>query len=206
MTSGEAKWQLQSGLVMILPHGFDGAGPEHSSCRIERFLQLTDSREDVADSDDINMQVVNPTTPAQMFHLLRRQLVRPYRKPLIIAGPKILLRFPAAVSSLQDLAPGTSFQPVLDDDKVTSAEAVKKLIFVSGKHFYALRQRQEEKGVKDVAIVRLEELCPFPTFSLQKLVQKYPNAKEHVWCQEEPRNGGAWTFIEPRFRRLVGLV
>ena len=206
MTSGEAKWQLQSGLVMLLPHGFDGAGPEHSSCRLERFLQLTDSREDVADSDDINMQVVNPTTPAQMFHLLRRQLVRPYRKPLIISGPKILLRFPAAVSSLQDLAPGTSFQPVIDDDQVTATESVRKLIFVSGKHFYALRSRQQEKGVKDVAIVRLEELCPFPTQSLQKLVQKYPNVKEHIWCQEEPRNGGAWSFIEPRFRRLVGLV
>lgn len=217
---------------MILPHGFDGAGPEHSSCRIERFLQLTDSREDVADSDDINMQVrikkkniapmcpicrmlitlishqvVNPTTPAQIFHLIRRQMVRPFRKPLIVAGPKLLLRFPGAVSSLAELGPGTQFQPVLDDPEISASARnnVKRLVFVSGKHYYALKQQRQEKRVTDTAIIRLEELCPFPVRNLQQLLEKYNQAKEFIWCQEEPRNGGAWTFVEPRFRNLVGL-
>jgi len=206
VASGEAKWELQSGLVMLLPHGFDGAGPEHSSCRLERFLQLTDSREDAVDSDDINMQVVNPTTPAQMFHLLRRQMMRSYRKPLMIAGPKLLLRFPAAVSTLEDLAPGTSFQPLLDDSTVSAnPSSVRRLIFTSGKHFYALDQERQTKGVKDVAIVRLEELCPFPALAIQQLVAKYSGAKEFIWCQEEPQNGGAWTFVEPRFRQVAGV-
>jgi len=206
VASGEAKWELQSGLVMLLPHGFDGAGPEHSSCRLERFLQLTDSREDAVDSDDINMQVVNPTTPAQMFHLLRRQMIRSFRKPLMIAGPKLLLRFPAAVSTLQDLAPGTSFQPLLDDSASSvNPSDVQRLIFTSGKHFYALDQERQTKGVKDVAIIRLEELCPFPALAIQQLVAKYKDAKEFIWCQEEPQNGGAWTFVEPRFRQVAGV-
>ena len=148
--------------------------------------------------------MVNPTTPAQMFHLLRRQLVRPYRKPLIVAGPKLLLRFPAAVSTLQDLAPGTSFQPILDDVTGNPAD-VRRVIFVSGKHYYALNQQRQEKGLKDMAIVRLEELCPFPALGLQKVVTKYSNAKEFIWSQEEPRNGGAWSFVESRFRNLVGV-
>lgn len=148
--------------------------------------------------------MVNPTTPAQIFHLLRRQVIRPFRKPLIVAGPKLLLRFPAAVSTLQDLAPGTSFQPVLDDTLESPAD-VQRMIFVSGKHYYALNQQRQEKGLKDVAIIRLEELCPFPALGIQKLVAKYSNAKEFIWCQEEPRNGGAWNFIEPRFRNVVGI-
>lgn len=139
-----------------------------------------------------------------MFHLLRRQLIRPYRKPLVIAGPKLLLRFPAAVSSLQDMAPGTSFHPILDDTLVNPS-SVKRVVFVSGKHYYALNQERQEKNLTDVAIVRLEELCPFPALGLQKLLTKYSNAKEFVWSQEEPRNGGAWTFVEPRFRNLVGV-
>lgn len=139
-----------------------------------------------------------------MFHLLRRQLIRPFRKPLIIAGPKLLLRFPAAVSTLEDMAPGTSFQPVLDDVSVASS-SIRRLLFVSGKHYYALNQHRVDNAIKDVAIIRIEELCPFPALSLQKLVSKYSNAKEFIWCQEEPRNGGAWSFIEPRFRSLVGV-
>jgi len=205
ITSGEDKWQLQSGLIMLLPHGFDGAGPEHSSCRVERFLQLTNSREDVADSDDINMQVVNPTTPAQMFHLLRRQMLRSYRKPLIIAGPKLLLRFPAAVSSFEDLAPGTAFQPVLDDSTASDPSQIRRLIFTSGKHFYALDAQRQARAVNDVAIIRLEELCPFPALAVQQLTAKYHTAKEFIWCQEEAQNGGAWTFVEPRFRQVVGV-
>lgn len=131
-------------------------------------------------------------------------MVRPFRKPLIVAGPKLLLRFPAAVSSLSDLGPGTSFQPVLDDVDA-SASNIKRLVFVSGKHYYALNQQRQEKNVKDTAIVRLEELCPFPAKQLQQLLAKYNQAKEFVWCQEEPRNGGAWNFVEPRFRNLVGV-
>lgn len=153
----------------------------------------------------VAQQVVNPTTPAQIFHLLRRQMIRPFRKPLIVAGPKVLLRLPAAVSPLTDLAPGTNFQPVLDDELAAKKEAVHRLVFVSGKHYYTLNQHRQEKSLSDVAIVRLEELCPFPALALQKLVQSYPNAKEYIWAQEEHRNGGAWNFVEPRFRRLVGL-
>lgn len=130
--------------------------------------------------------------------------MRPYRKPLVIAGPKLLLRFPAAVSTLQDLAPGTTFKPVLDDHLENPA-AIRRVIFVSGKHYYALNQYRQEKGVKDVAIVRVEELCPFPAAGLQKIFAKYSNAKEYVWSQEEPRNGGAWNFVEPRFRNIVGI-
>ena len=151
------------------------------------------------------VQVVNPTTPAQMFHLLRRQLLRSYRKPLIVAGPKLLLRSPAAVSTLQDLAPGTSFSPVLDDSTVADPSQVRRLIFVSGKHFYALDQQRQSQGLKNVAIIRLEELCPFPALALQQLQLKYSKAEEFIWSQEEPQNGGAWNFVEPRFRKLAGL-
>ena len=140
-----------------------------------------------------------------MFHLLRRQLIRPFRKPLIIAGPKLLLRFPAAVSTLADLGPGTKFQPVLDDPDVAAGSNIKRLVFVSGKHYYALKQQRQEKGATDTAIIRLEELSPFPAQPLQQLLTKYNQAKEFVWCQEEPRNGGAWSFIEPRVRNIVGL-
>ena len=146
--------------------------------------------------------MVNPTTPAQIFHLLRRQMVRPFRKPLIVAGPKTLLRLPAAVSPLTHLAPGTKFEPVLDDESASKKEAIRRLVFVSGKHYYTLRQHRQEKSLSDVAIVRLEELCPFPALALQKLSQSYQNAREYVWAQEEPRNGGAWSYVEPRFRCL----
>ena len=191
---------------MLLPHGYDGAGPEHSSCRIERFLQLTDSSENAVDSDDVNMQVVHPTTPAQMFHLIRRQMVRPFRKPLIVAGPKTLLRSPDAVSPIAQLAPGTSFQPVLDDPRsaTIAADQIERLLFVSGKHYYTLDQQRQALGVQNVAIIRVEELCPFPALGLQQLVAKYGKAIEAIWCQEEARNGGAWSFVEPRFRHLVG--
>ena len=148
--------------------------------------------------------MVNPTTPAQMFQLLRRQVIRNYRKPLIVAGPKMLLRFPAAVSSLADMAPGTSFLPVLDDPAARNPNEIEKLIFVSGKHYYALVEKRDALGLKNVAIVRVEELCPFPTRALQQIVTKYKKVKETIWCQEEPRNNGAWSFVEPRFRQLVG--
>lgn len=205
ISSGEAKWLLQSPLTMLLPHGMDGMGPEHSSCRVERFLQMTDSNENGIDGDHVNMQVVNPTTPAQYFHLLRRQMVRNFRKPLVVVAPKMLLRYPACVSALSEMAPGTSFLPVIGDDYIEKPADVKKVIFVCGKHYYALAKEREAQNLKDVAIVRLEEICPFPVSHLQAELRKYPNATSYVWSQEEHRNSGTWTFVSPRFDNLVGV-
>ncbi|XP_038073226.1 probable 2-oxoglutarate dehydrogenase E1 component DHKTD1, mitochondrial [Patiria miniata] len=204
VTAGEVKWRLQSGLVMLLPHGFDGAGPEHSSSHLERFLLQTDSKEDAIDGDNVNFMVVHPTTPAQYFHLLRRQMVRNFRKPLIVASPKILLRLPEAVSSLAEVAPGTSFVPVIGDT-TTNPKQVERVIFCSGKHYYALRKQREQRQAKDnTAIIRVEALCPFPAEEVQRELDKYPNAKEFIWSQEEHRNMGAWTFVAPRFENLAG--
>ncbi|EFN80022.1 probable 2-oxoglutarate dehydrogenase E1 component DHKTD1 homolog, mitochondrial [Harpegnathos saltator] len=203
ITNGEAKWMLSSGLTMLLPHGYDGAGPEHSSCRLERFLQLTDSKENEADSDDVNVQIANPSEPAQYFHLLRRQMVRNYRKPLIVIAPKILLRHPAAVSSLSDLGPRTSFKNVIGDDRVKSDD-VNKVILVSGKHYYALKDYRDSIENNNVAIIRIESLCPFPIQELLEEIEKYKYARIFVWSQEEPRNMGAWGFVKPRFENLCG--
>lgn len=201
VSSGEAKWLTQSGLTMILPHGYDGAGPEHSSCHIERFLQNCDSKEDRPDGEDVNWGVVNPTTPAQYFHLLRRQQLRNFRKPLIVAGPKILLRLPAATSSLEDMAPGTHFMPVLGDPEIPP-DSVRKVVFVSGKHYYTLKAERQARGIRDMAIIRVEALCPFPTQEINVELAKYKKAKVFVWSQEEHRNMGAWFFVRPRFENL----
>lgn len=203
ITGGETKWLLQSGLVMLLPHGLDGAGPEHSSCRLERFLQMCDSKEDGIDGEDINFQLVNPTTPAQYFHLLRRQMVRSYRKPLVLAAPKVILRHPTATSDLSDMAPGTYFQPVLSDP-VAHPGSVRRVVFVCGKHAYPLEKERQSRGVDDMAIIRVESLCPFPSEELRKEIRKYPNAQDFVWSQEEHRNHGAWSFVAPRFEQVVG--
>jgi probable 2-oxoglutarate dehydrogenase E1 component DHKTD1 len=215
----ETKWLRQSGLVMLLPHGYDGAGPEHSSCRMERFLQLVNSQQwtrrapgtiaagsaatgDKTVTEAVNMIVANPTTPAQYFHLLRRQVAksRPFRKPLIIAAPKTLLRHPEAVSSLEDMAPGTGFLPFIGEtDAGVQAQAskVRRVVLCSGKLHLELAARRKEVGATDSAIVRVEELAPFPTEALlQHITATYPGAKEVVWCQEEPANAGAWTFAE----------
>ncbi|XP_071455904.1 2-oxoadipate dehydrogenase complex component E1 isoform X1 [Marmota flaviventris] len=201
---GETKWLLQSGIVILLPHGYDGAGPDHSSCRIERFLQMCDSREEGVDGDTVNMFVVHPTTPAQYFHLLRRQMVRNFRKPLIVASPKMLLRFPAAVSTLQEMAPGTTFKPVIGDSSV-DPKKVKTLVFCCGKHFYALLKQRESLGTKkhDFALIRIEELCPFPLDSLQQEMSKYTHVKDIIWSQEEPQNMGPWFFVAPRFEKQL---
>lgn len=205
LSGGEAKWLLQSGLVILLPHGYDGAGPEHSSCRIERFLQLCDSKEEGVDGDTVNMAVVNPTLPAQYFHLLRRQMIRNFRKPLIVASPKTLLRFSGAVSSLADMGPGTSFKPVIGDSSVVDPSSVQRVLVCSGKHYYGLLKHRETlpEAVKNTAIVRLEELCPFPTEALQQELNKYKNAKEFIWSQEEPQNMGCWSFVAPRFEKQL---
>ncbi|XP_060634255.2 2-oxoadipate dehydrogenase complex component E1 [Anolis sagrei] len=206
ISGGEAKWLLQSGIVILLPHGYDGAGPEHSSCRIERFLQMCDSSEEGVDGDHINMSVVHPTTPAQYFHSLRRQMIRNFRKPLIVAAPKTLLRLPAAASSLQDMAPGTTFRPVLGDS-VVDPKNVSRVVLCSGKHYYALAKHREmlEEKKQDTAIIRVEELCPFPLEALQQEMNKYRNAKEYIWSQEEPQNMGPWTFVSPRFEKQLAL-
>lgn len=204
VSSGETKWMKCSGLVMLLPHGYDGAGPEHSSARIERFLQLTDSKETSADGDNVNMQVVSPTTPAQYFHLLRHQMVRNYRKPLIIIAPKTLLRLAEATSNLNDFSPNTNFQNIISDNSVEISKA-RKIIFTTGKHYYNLDKERKSRNITDVAILRIESLCPFPTHELQKLIEECKNAKEFVWSQEEPRNMGAWGFVKTRFENLVGV-
>lgn len=168
-----------NGLVLSLPHGFDGAASDHSSCRIERFLQLTDSAETHPDGDDVNLQVINPTTPAQYFHALRRQIVRNFRKPLVIASPKTLLRLGDATSTPVDFAPGTSFQPVLGDAQAPPAATVQRVILCSGKHYYGLQEERAKLGEagEGVAIVRVESLCPFPVSEINAELNKYPNAK-----------------------------
>ncbi len=183
LSSAESKWQRMNGLVMLLPHGYEGQGPEHSSCRPERFLQL---------SAEYNMIVANPTTPANIFHLLRRQVTWEFRKPCIVFSPKSLLRHPAVVSPVKDFIKG-SFQEVIDDATV-SAKDVKKVVFCSGKIFYDLIEGQQKKKVKDVAIVRLEQLHPFPEKQMSAVFKKYKIAK-FAWVQEEPSNMGCLSYI-----------
>jgi 2-oxoglutarate dehydrogenase E1 component len=191
IASGQSKWQRLSGLVLLLPHGFEGLGPEHSSARLERFLQLCAEE---------NIQVCNPTTPAQYFHLLRRQVKRDFRKPLVVMTPKSLLRHPLAVSPLADMTSG-SFREVLDDpnNKKTSS----RILFCSGKLYYELFQRREDLRAAHVGIVRLEQLFPFPESQLEKIIAKYSRVKEWYWVQEEPANMGGWSFVRPRLAALV---
>lgn len=187
----EEKWKAMNGLVMYLPHGYEGMGAEHSSGRIERFLSLC---------ADYNMQVVNCTTPANFFHVLRRQLHRNFRKPLIIFTPKSLLRHPKCVSTLEDLAEGR-FQEVIDDPKA-NPDKVEKLVFCSGKLYYDLIEEQEKNGSEDVAIVRVEQLFPLPKTQLDNAIRKYKNAKRWLWVQEEPENMGAWPMVVRLYRRV----
>ena len=182
VSSGEAKWLRMCGLTMLLPHGYEGAGPEHSSARLERFMQLCAQK---------NMQVCVPTTPAQMFHLLRRQVIRPMRRPLIVMTPKSLLRHKSAVSRIEDLTEG-KFQPVLVDIEDYDYAAVERLVVCNGKVYYDLLKAQEEQGVENTAILRIEQLYPFPHDELDTELKRYTNLKSVVWCQEEPRNQGAW--------------
>ncbi|MCH8557202.1 MAG: multifunctional oxoglutarate decarboxylase/oxoglutarate dehydrogenase thiamine pyrophosphate-binding subunit/dihydrolipoyllysine-residue succinyltransferase subunit, partial [Balneolia bacterium] len=188
LSASEAKWRQTSSVMMLLPHGYEGQGPEHSSARIERFLQLC--------AED-NMRVVNCTTPAQFFHLIRRQALSDIKKPTIVFTPKSLLRHPLAVSNTEELASG-KFEYVLPDTDV-KAEDVRKVVFCSGKVFYDLYTKRKEDEINDVALVRIEQYYPFPDSDVRAQLAQYPNAKEVVWCQEEPRNMGAWTYIRSRF-------
>jgi len=186
IASGEVKWGRVNGLTMMLPHGYEGQGPEHSSARVERFMQL---------AADTNMQLVQPTTASQIFHVLRRQMVRNLRKPLVIFTPKSLLRHKDAASPLTEFTKG-SFQTIIPDQAALKGDKVKRVIACSGKVYYDLAKKREEKGSDDVAIIRVEQLYPFPHKAFATELKKYPNATEVVWTQDEPQNQGAWFFVQ----------
>jgi 2-oxoglutarate dehydrogenase E1 component len=192
IASGEHKWGRLSGLTMMLPHGFEGQGPEHSSARLERFLQLCAEH---------NMQICNPTSPAQIFHLLRRQAIRPMRRPLIIMSPKWILRHKLATSSLEELANG-EFKTVIADPGMEAA-AAKRVILCSGKVYYHMLEEREVRGITDIALVRLEQLYPFPDLELEEVLKTYPNISDIVWCQEEPMNQGAWYSSQHHMRNVI---
>jgi 2-oxoglutarate dehydrogenase E1 component len=197
IASGETKWLRMSGLVMLLPHGYEGQGPEHSSARPERYLQMCAER---------NMWVCNLTTPANYFHALRRQLHRNFRKPLIIFTPKSLLRHKLAVSPLADMSEGTRFQYVIPEiDQINDPAAVKRVVLCTGKVYYDLLQERRAKDIKDVALVRMEQLFPFPENTLARVLKPYTNA-DIYWCQEEPENMGAWHFVDRQIEKVLSRL
>jgi len=205
ISSGERKWLRMCGLVMLLPHGYEGQGPEHSSARLERYLQSC--------AED-NMQIANCTTPANFFHILRRQMHRNFRKPLIIMTPKSLLRHKRAVSTLKELGPGSSFHRLLWDDaellpdqkiKLVDDKKIRRVVMCTGKVYFDLYQEREERGIDDVYLLRVEQLYPFPARALIKELSRFKDA-EFVWCQEEPKNMGAWAFIEPNIEWVLSHV
>ncbi len=204
INSGESKWLRMSGLVCLLPHGFEGQGPEHSSARLERFLQL---------SANDNWIVANCTTPANYFHILRRQIHRTFRKPLILMTPKSLLRHPLCISDADDFTTGSSFHRVLWDDaqkghsetRLKPDAKIKRVVLCSGKVYFDLLAERDARGIDDVYILRIEQFYPFPALSLVKELERFKTA-EVVWCQEEPKNQGAWTFIEPNIEWVLGRI
>jgi 2-oxoglutarate dehydrogenase E1 component len=193
ISSGEQKWGRLCGLTMLLPHGYEGQGPEHSSARLERFLQLC---------ADHNMQVCVPSTPAQVFNMLRRQVVRPMRRPLVVMSPKSLLRHPLAVSSLEEMSTGI-FHSVIGEVDELDAKAVERVVFCSGKVYYELLDQRRKNELDNVAIVRIEQLYPFPEQELQAVLKEYQHVKQFVWCQEEPQNQGAWYCSQHNFRAAI---
>jgi 2-oxoglutarate dehydrogenase E1 component len=194
ISSGEAKWGRICGLTLFLPHGYEGQGPEHSSARLERFLQLC---------AEANMQVCVPSTPAQMFHVLRRQMLRHFRKPLILMTPKSLLRHELSVSALQDFTRGGFWNVIGEIDDI-AAEPVRRIVFSAGKVYFDLLSARRKEGTRDVALVRIEQLYPFPGEEFAAILRRYPNAREIVWCQEEPQNQGAWYQIRHRLQEFAG--
>jgi 2-oxoglutarate dehydrogenase E1 component len=198
ITSGEQKWSRLCGLTLFLPHGYEGMGAEHSSARLERYLQLCAQH---------NIQVCIPSTPAQTFHMLRRQMIRPYRRPLIVLTPKSLLRHPQAVNDFSDLSDGY-FQTVIDDPQLSLPEKKKvtRVILCSGKVYYDLLATYQENDLKDIAIIRLEQIYPFPEYDLKDILKQYESIKEFVWCQEEPKNQGAWDNIKHRFNSYARFI
>ncbi|MEL7206152.1 MAG: 2-oxoglutarate dehydrogenase E1 component, partial [Pseudomonadota bacterium] len=204
ISSGESKWLRMSGLVCLLPHGFEGQGPEHSSARLERFLQMCGQD---------NWIVANCSTPANYFHILRRQLHRTFRKPLILMTPKSLLRHKLCVSKTQDFTTGSSFHRVLWDDaqygnsdtELVADDKIKRVVLCSGKVYFDLLEERDRRGLTDVYLMRIEQFYPFPAISMVKEMQRFPKA-EIVWCQEEPKNQGAWSFIEPNIEWVLTRI
>jgi 2-oxoglutarate dehydrogenase E1 component len=204
ISSGEAKWLRMSGLVCLLPHGFEGQGPEHSSARLERFLQMCGSD---------NWIVANCSTPANYFHILRRQLHRDFRKPLILMTPKSLLRHKLCVSDVDDFLPGSSFHRVLWDDaerghsdtQLRPDAEIRRVVLCSGKVYYDLLEARDAAGIDDVYLLRLEQFYPFPALAMVKELERFKGA-EIVWCQEEPKNQGAWTFVEPNIEWVLTRI
>ena len=194
IASGEAKWLRANGLVLLLPHGYEGQGPEHSSARLERFLQLC--------AND-NIQVCNITTPANYFHVLRRQMLRPFRKPLVIMTPKSLLRHPKAKSSASEFMGEQHFMRIKSDLKSIDDKKVRRLVLCSGKVSYELMEKRDEEGLEDVSIVRIEQLYPFPGEPLAARLKRMTGLEEVIWCQEEPRNNGAWFFVESQIEQAL---
>lgn len=215
ISSGEVKWLQRTGLVMSLPHGYDGQGPEHSSGRIERYLQLCneDSRIFPAEDklnrqhQDCNMQVAYMTTPANLFHILRRQIHRQFRKPLILFFSKSLLRHPIARSDIEDFTGDSHFQWLIPDPEhgisLKAPEECKRLLICSGQVYAALHKHRTANNIDDIAIARVEQLHPFPFAQLRDELEKYPNVEEIVWTQEEPLNAGAWYFVQPRMETIL---
>jgi 2-oxoglutarate dehydrogenase complex dehydrogenase (E1) component-like enzyme len=193
IAASEDKWKQRSRLVMLLPHGYEGQGPEHSSARLDRYLQLCAEN---------NLQVCYPTTPAQYFHLLRRQVRPGMERPLVVMTPKSLLRLPAASSAIDELATG-GFRPLIDDAEITDRDAVKKIVLCSGKLYYDLIEARKKTQDRSVAVVRLEQFYPFPVTGIRETLAGYPNAAQLVWAQEEPQNMGGWTFIHERLENLL---
>jgi 2-oxoglutarate dehydrogenase E1 component len=205
ISSGERKWLRMSGLVCLLPHGYEGQGPEHSSARLERYLQMC--------AED-NMQVANCTTPANYFHILRRQLTARFRKPLILMTPKSLLRHKRAVSRLDEMAEGSSFHRILHDDaetlkgekiRLVKDDKIRRVVLCTGKVYYDLYEDREKRGIDDVYLMRVEQLYPFPMKALAHELSRFKKA-EIVWCQEEPKNMGSWTFVEPYLEWVLGQI
>ena len=197
IATGESKWLRFSGLVMLLPHGYEGQGPEHSSARLERYLQLC---------GEDNMQVVNCTTPANFFHVLRRQIHRKFRKPLVVMSPKSLLRHKLCTSDLSDFDKGTFFKRVIaEEHKLVANDKIRKVIICSGKVYYDLLEERQARKINDVAILRLEQYYPFPDEDLEVELKKYKNAKV-IWCQEEHENMGAWHFVDRRIEAVLSKV
>ncbi|NXL68585.1 OGDHL protein, partial [Chordeiles acutipennis] len=214
ISSGQAKWVRHNGIVLLLPHGMEGMGPEHSSARPERFLQMSNDDSDaypfseqfeVSQLYECNWIVVNCSTPANYFHVLRRQILLPFRKPLIILTPKSLLRHPEAKSSFDEMVSGTTFQRVIPENGLAAhaPQEVRRVIFCTGKVYYDLvKERKNQDLEKQVAITRLEQISPFPFDLLKEELEKYPDA-DLVWCQEEHKNSGYYDYVKPRFRTIV---
>ena len=193
LSSGEQKWGRMCGLTVMLPHGYEGQGPEHSSARLERYLQLCAEH---------NMQVCIPSTPAQVYHMLRRQVVRSMRRPLIVMSPKSLLRHPLAVSSLDELAHGT-FQNAIAEVDPLNGKSVTRVVLCSGKVYYELLEKRRSQKLNHIAIIRIEQLYPFPEQEVNAILEEYQHVKTFIWCQEEPQNQGAWYCSQHHFRSVL---